>query len=131
MSDSIPGPATPGTDKIALRSRLVTQRRLSDPAVRLRTAVVVQTVLISVVRAQHPACVATYVPIGTEPGGADLPAVLAAALPPGARLLLPVLRPDNDLDWADFDGSLRAGRRGLLEPGGTPHGPEAIRDADL
>ncbi|GIM96033.1 hypothetical protein Ato02nite_078260 [Paractinoplanes toevensis] len=68
-------------------------------------------------------------PVGTEPGGADLPAVLAAH----ARVLLPVLLPDNDLDWVAYSGpaSLAPGPRGLREPTGPHLGVTAIAGADL
>jgi 5-formyltetrahydrofolate cyclo-ligase len=48
-------------------------------------------------------------------------------------VLLPLLRPDGDLDWASFEGpdSLVAGPRGLLEPGEPPRGVTAITSADL
>jgi 5-formyltetrahydrofolate cyclo-ligase len=72
--------------------------------------------------------VAAYAPLGSEPGGPDLPLVLAAA---GVRVLLPVLLPDNDLDWAVFEGGLTTGRRGLAEPTGPRLGVEGIRAADL
>ncbi|GAA4931662.1 hypothetical protein GCM10025331_14950 [Actinoplanes utahensis] len=74
---------------------------------------------------------AAYVPVGSEPGGPDLPFLLAAELPPDGRLLLPVLLPDNDLDWAVFTGTLTAATRGLLEPTGPRLGPDALRTADL
>jgi 5-formyltetrahydrofolate cyclo-ligase len=72
--------------------------------------------------------IAAYVPIGTEPGGADLPFVLAAA---GVRVILPVLLPDNDLDWAVFTGSLAPGPRGLSEATGERLGADGIRSASL
>jgi 5-formyltetrahydrofolate cyclo-ligase len=50
-----------------------------------------------------------------EPGGARLPAALAS----GRRLLLPVLRADNDLEWGVFAGALGPGRHGLSEPPGA------------
>ena len=48
-------------------------------------------------------------------------------------MLLPVLRPDGDLDWASYEGpdSLRPGPRGLTEPAEPPRGPGAIASADL
>jgi 5-formyltetrahydrofolate cyclo-ligase len=48
-------------------------------------------------------------------------------------VILPLLRPDNDLDWAAYDGpdGLRTARRGLLEPAGPPLGPEALVTADV
>jgi 5-formyltetrahydrofolate cyclo-ligase len=74
---------------------------------------------------------ASYVPVGAEPGGPDLPEVLHGALPPGSRLLLPVLRDDLDLDWAAHDHDLRPTHRGLSEPTGPRLGPAAIADAAL
>jgi 5-formyltetrahydrofolate cyclo-ligase len=71
------------------------------------------------------------VPVGPEPGGADLPDVLMDALPPGGRLLLPVLLDDGDLDWAVYSGTLVPGPRGLLEPDGPRLGVDAIREASL
>ena len=73
--------------------------------------------------------VAAYVSVGSEPGTRALRDALRAR---GVRVLLPVLLPDNDLDWgADEgpDGLVRAGR-GLLEPGGPRLGPEAVTQAD-
>ena len=51
----------------------------------------------------------------------------------GARVLLPVLEPDDDLDWSVYHGSgaLVTGRRGTLEPAATRLGRNAIGTADL
>lgn len=73
-------------------------------------------------------------PVGTEPGGAALPDELARAMPPGGRLLLPVLLPDADLDWAVHRPSgppPAPGPRGLREPTGDRLGVDAIRDTEL
>ncbi|OLB65691.1 MAG: 5-formyltetrahydrofolate cyclo-ligase [Actinobacteria bacterium 13_2_20CM_2_72_6] len=72
--------------------------------------------------------VAAYVPIATEPGGPELPDALA---PVCARLLLPVVRPDLDLDWAGYVGTLVPAAFGLREPPGTPLGPAAVTAAAL
>jgi 5-formyltetrahydrofolate cyclo-ligase len=132
--------------KIALRSRLITARRALTLSDRSAAAASLQDQILAFVRREHPSTIAAYVPIGPEPGGADLPAVLAAH----ARVLLPVLLPSLDLDWAVFGeppsagssagslsagslsaGSLSAGPRGLLEPGGPRLGVSAIASADL
>ena len=42
-----------------------------------------------------------------------------------------MLRSDNDLDWAVFDGALAPGRFGLSEPTGARLGVEAVLGADL
>jgi 5-formyltetrahydrofolate cyclo-ligase len=47
-------------------------------------------------------------------------------------VILPVLLPDGDLDWAVYAGdeSLAAARLGLLEPTGPPLGVDAIGTPD-
>ncbi|TSB21920.1 5-formyltetrahydrofolate cyclo-ligase [Streptomyces benahoarensis] len=73
--------------------------------------------------------VAAYVSVGREPSTRALLERLRGA---GTRVLLPVLLPDNDLDWAVYEGAdrlVKAGR-GLLEPAGPRLGPEAVTEAD-
>jgi 5-formyltetrahydrofolate cyclo-ligase len=131
MSDLATDAEKSPQNKIALRTRILTARRSLSDAELAAAATKIQNQLLSFVRVSKPAVVAAYVPVGREPGGADLPELLAGALPPGGRLLLPVLMPDNDLDWALFGGSLAAAPRGLREPDGPRLGPGAVRDADL
>lgn len=73
--------------------------------------------------------VAGYAGVGTEPHTLPL---LTALRERGTRVLLPVLLPDNDVDWVEFTGeaTLVPARRGLLEPRGTQLGTEAVRQAD-
>ena len=77
--------------------------------------------------------VAAYVSVGSEPGTR---ALLDALRTRGARVLLPVLLPDNDLDWGEYDGpdSLARVRHGgkmeLLEPVGDRLGAGAVTAAD-
>ncbi|MGP8301257.1 5-formyltetrahydrofolate cyclo-ligase [Streptomyces inhibens] len=77
-----------------------------------------------------PPTVAAYVSIGGEPSTRALLDRLRAA---GVRVLLPVLLPDNDLDWARYEGAGRLVRAGwgLLEPDGERLGPEAVAQADV
>ncbi|MGR6970969.1 5-formyltetrahydrofolate cyclo-ligase [Streptomyces cynarae] len=81
----------------------------------------------------HARTVAAYVSVGSEPG---TPALLDALRARGVRVLLPVLLPDNDLDWGTYAGpeslvSVRhGGRMALLEPAGERLGPEAVQEAD-
>src|SRR5690348_7707007 len=74
--------------------------------------------------------VAAYAPLPYEPGGASLLPALSAA---GPELLLPVVLPDRDLDWARYDGSLAPGGAllGVAEPTGPRLGPAAIAEVDL
>lgn len=119
--------------KREMRIALLARRRSLTGAQREAAAARVQAELISLVRRLRPARVTAYVPVGSEPGGADLPAALGAALPPEADLLLPVLMDDLDLDWARYTGpaSLVAAGRGLREPTDPPLGPEAVAGATL
>lgn len=78
--------------------------------------------------------VAAYVSVGTEPGTA---ALLEALRERGTRVLLPVLLPDDDLDWGPYTGpgSLAVvrygGRMELAEPTGPRLGPDAVTGADV
>ena len=68
----------------------------------------------------------TYLPIGTEPGSAELPEALRSA---GHEVLLPVVPAQlGPLDWARYDGpdDLGPGPIGLREPTGPRLGPTAI-----
>ena len=121
-------------EKIALRSRLLAARCAMTASDRLQAAASIQAVVVDWVRRSFVPgspvgrpLVAAYVPIGTEPGGADLPDVLAEH----ARVLLPLLLDDGDLDWAEYDGLLRPGPRGLRQPAGAGLGVDAVRSADL
>ncbi|MGW1890200.1 5-formyltetrahydrofolate cyclo-ligase [Streptomyces sp. NPDC002004] len=77
--------------------------------------------------------VAAYVSVGTEPGTLALLDALHAR---GVRVLLPVLLPDNDLDWGAYAGAggleeiHHAGKMALLEPRGERLGPDAVVAAD-
>jgi 5-formyltetrahydrofolate cyclo-ligase len=79
---------------------------------------------------QMAGTVAAYVSVGTEPGTAGLIFTLWKR---GTYVLLPVLLPDGDLDWASYEGpdSLMRGPRGLLEPSEPRRGVTAITSADL
>ncbi|WP_240929547.1 5-formyltetrahydrofolate cyclo-ligase [Streptomyces coryli] len=74
--------------------------------------------------------VAAYVSVGREPSTRELIDTLRDR---GTRVLLPVLRPDNDLDWAAYEGadSLVRARRGLLEPSAAALGVGAVTEADV
>ncbi|XVU24885.1 5-formyltetrahydrofolate cyclo-ligase [Actinoplanes sp. CA-054009] len=109
--------------KIALRNRLLTARRQSPPS----AATLLQDQVLAFVRRERPATIAAYVPIGTEPGGLTLVPALAEY----ARVLLPVLLPDGDLDWAEYSGALDSGPRGLLSPPGPRLGVSGIGQAGL
>ncbi|WP_217243273.1 5-formyltetrahydrofolate cyclo-ligase [Streptomyces sp. AC555_RSS877] len=77
--------------------------------------------------------VAAYVSVGSEPGTLTLLDALRAR---GVRVLLPVLLPDNDLDWGAYTGEgalarvQHGGKMALLEPVAERLGADAVTDAD-
>jgi len=85
--------------------------------------------LLAAPEVRRAATVTAYVAVGSEPGTAPLLDGLVAA---GHRVLLPVVLPDLDLDWAAYAGadSLAPARRGLLEPVGPRLGVDAVATAD-
>jgi len=117
-------------EKAALRSRLLSARRELTPRQREAAARALAAHGLRLAERYGAAAVAGYVSVGAEPGTRELLERLRAA---GLRVLLPVLLPDNDLDWGLYDGpeSLRPAGRGLLEPAGERLGPEAVCAAGL
>ena len=75
-------------------------------------------------------CVAAYIARSGEPETAPLLAGLAER---GVRVLLPVLLPDMDLDWAADDGPRVHSTLtpSLVEPAGERLGPAGIAAADV
>ena len=115
MPDGAPG------DKPTQRRRLLQARaRLSAQEHAAAAAALVEALLP--LAGAGP--VAAYASVGTEPS-TD---ALLVALP---EVLLPVLLPDGDLDWARADGPLVPGPRGLQQPTGARLGPDAIADCPL
>ncbi|WP_410809991.1 5-formyltetrahydrofolate cyclo-ligase [Micromonospora sp. 067-2] len=122
-----------GVAKRNTRAELLARRRALTGPARAAAAGRVQAELVALVRRLRPSRMTAYVPVGSEPGGPDLPEVLRAALPAGAELLLPVLRADLDLDWAAYAGpaALVAAGRGIREPAGARLGVAAVAGAEL
>jgi 5-formyltetrahydrofolate cyclo-ligase len=116
--------------KLALRDQILTARGRLGPAMLAERAGRVADLLLDAPEVRRAATVAAYVSVGREPGTGALLERLAAA---GKRIILPVLQPDLDLDWAVFtgDADLRRAGRGLLEPSGKLLGLEAVATADV
>lgn len=116
--------------KTALRDQLLTTRHRRRLLEVSEAAVTMAELLLRQDEVRRAATVAAYVSLGTEPGTGVLLDALVAA---GKRVIVPVLQPDNDLDWATYTGpgSLVPARRGLLEPGTPRLGPEAVATADV
>jgi 5-formyltetrahydrofolate cyclo-ligase len=116
--------------KAALRSRLLAAR--AELAEEQRTAAgrAIRDALLERPEVQMAGTIAAYCSVGAEP---DTRGLLFALWKRGSYVLLPLLRPDGDLDWASYEGpdSLVPGPRGLLEPGEPPRGPGAVARADV
>lgn len=119
--------------KRALRAQLLAARaRLPSAEVRRMSEALTRRAL-RLPELAGARTVAAYVSIGHEPATRTL---LEALRERGVRVLLPVLLPDNDLDWGAYRGAehlVRGGRPGsggLLEPDGDRLGPPAVTEAD-
>lgn len=134
-----PGPAEGGfvpvqtalsAAKASLRSRLLETRKALGTEKRAAAGRRLRDAVLSAPEAEMAGVVAAYISIGTEP---DTRGLVFALWKRGTYVLLPVLRPDRDLDWASYEGpdSLAPGPRGLLEPTEPPRGVTAITSADL
>ena len=116
--------------KIAIRDQLLTTRRRRPLVLVSEAARDIAAHLLAAPEVRRAATVAAYVSVGGEPGTGPLLDGLRAA---GKRVIVPVLRPDNDLDWAVYvsPADLVNAGRGLLEPAGERLGTDAIGTADV
>ncbi|HET9140323.1 5-formyltetrahydrofolate cyclo-ligase [Actinophytocola sp.] len=122
--------ATRAWSKARWRSELRAARRGVPASVRFAEAMALSNQLTSgrIVRPGQTLC--GYVPVGSEPGSAQM---LDDVADFGVRVLLPVVAGRGPLDWAWYAGpdSLRPGPYGLLEPIGERLSTTALRIADL
>jgi 5-formyltetrahydrofolate cyclo-ligase len=74
--------------------------------------------------------IAAYYSVGTEPATHSL---VYALWKRGSYVVLPILLPDGDLDWASYEGpdSLVPGPRGLRQPAEPPRGTGTVSRADV
>ncbi|WP_336216956.1 5-formyltetrahydrofolate cyclo-ligase [Nonomuraea sp. LPB2021202275-12-8] len=117
-------------DKLNLRRELISARASLAPQQLRSNATRIRETLLDQPWAQMAGLVACYWSTGTEP---ETHGLVFALWKHGATVILPVLREDDDLDWAVYDGpdTLAPGRRGVMEPVDTRRGVDAIRTAAL
>ncbi|MFK4066046.1 5-formyltetrahydrofolate cyclo-ligase [Streptomyces sp. NPDC029674] len=126
------GPDGQPTKRMLRRDFLAVRSGLTEDDVRKAAAVLADRAL-ELPELADARTVAAYVSVGSEPGTRALLDALHAR---GTRVLLPVLLPDNDLDWGVYDGEgslvrvQHLGKIELLEPAGTRLGPDAVLEAD-
>ena len=116
--------------KRALRDQLLTARNRRPLAESTDAAQRMTEHLLATTDVRRAATVACYASVDREPGTHLLLDALRAA---GKRVILPLMQPDRDLDWAvcsDPD-QLRPAAFGLLEPDGPALGRDAIGTADV
>jgi 5-formyltetrahydrofolate cyclo-ligase len=104
--------------KVRARSLLIKARRGRSEDELRRADQAILKALSDFVQETQPATIAVYKPFGTEPGARlprPLPDYFTESTAP-LGVLVPVLKPDKDLDWRDWR---------------APHGPGAISEADL
>lgn len=124
-----PGAEERRIQKIALRDQLSTERRRRSLAALVEDAAALAELLVSQPEVRRAATLAAYVSTSHEPGTGPL---LDRLRNLGRRVLVPVLRADDDLDWAPYHGpdSLVRARRGLLQPAAPPLGVDAVAGVD-
>jgi 5-formyltetrahydrofolate cyclo-ligase len=117
-------------DKAVLRARLLAARSGVPADERKAAGRLIRDALLDLPALQMAGTVAAYYSVGTEP---DTRGLIYALWKRGTYVLLPLLRPDGDLDWASYEGpdSLVPGPRGLREPGEPPRGVAAVARADV
>ena len=117
-------------DKAELRRHLLAGRRGLSPAELAAAGRSIRDAVLDLPETQMAGTVAAYWSIGAEP---DTHGLLFALWKRGTYVLLPLLLPDGDLDWASYEGpdSLRPGPRGLMEPTEPVRGVTAVCSADL
>jgi 5-formyltetrahydrofolate cyclo-ligase len=117
-------------DKAALRKQLLAARSELPADQRRDAGRLIRDALLDLPPLQMAGTVAAYYSVGTEP---DTRGLVYALWKRGTYVLLPLLLPDGDLDWASYEGpdSLVPGPRGLAEPGEPPRGAGAVARADV
>jgi 5-formyltetrahydrofolate cyclo-ligase len=116
-------------DKSVLRAQLLADRQGLPAADRDRAGRRYVAIAAAVPELAAASVVCCYHSFGTEPPTGPL---LAWLTDRGARVLLPVLRPDLDLEWAEYRGEeqMRPTAAGPFEPTGPLLGMSAIEAAD-
>lgn len=116
--------------KTELRARLLAARRGMAADARAVAGAAISRAVLDLPEVTTAGTVCAYLSVGTEPWTMDLVEELRAR---GVRVLVPVVRADLDLDWADYDGLDRIAQtqRGLEEPTGPRLGVDAVGAADV
>ena len=123
-------PASVAAEKAALRARLLAAREAQSADQRAAAGRLIRDHVLSLPQAQMAGTVAAYFSVGTEP---ETRSLIYGMWKRGTYVILPLLRPGGELDWASYEGpeSLVPGPKGLLEPSESPRGADAVARAAL
>jgi 5-formyltetrahydrofolate cyclo-ligase len=129
MSSSEPSGKV-AADKARLRRQLIAARNLISDSIRNEAGRLIRDHVLEMAEVAAAGTVAAYYSIGTEP---DTHGLIFALWKRGSYVVLPVLLPDGDLDWASYEGpdSLAPGPRGLLQPVEPVRGAGTVARADI
>src|ERR1700742_4075245 len=122
--------AGPAVDKASLRRRLGAARAAMPDSGRVAAGRLIRDHVLEMPEESAAGTVASYYSTGTEP---DTRGLIFALWKRGSYVVLPVLLPDGDLDWASYEGpdSLAPGPRGMLQPVEPVRGPGTVARADV
>src|SRR5215831_13953676 len=87
--------------KAELRARVLARRSALPADERTAAGQLIRDALLDVPQVQMAGTIAAYYSVGTEP---DTHGLVFALWKRGSYVLLPVLLPDGDLDWASYEG---------------------------
>jgi 5-formyltetrahydrofolate cyclo-ligase len=113
-----------------MRRRLVAARAGVSDAERSAAGRLIRDHVLEMPEVAAAGTVAAYYSVGTEP---DTHGLIFALWKRGSYVVLPVLLPDGDLDWASYEGpdSVVPGPKGLLQPAEPVRGPGTVARADV
>ena len=125
----LPGKEAAG-DKASLRRRLVAARGLMSDRTRNEAGRLIRDHVLGMPEVAAAGTIAAYYSIGTEP---DTHGLIFALWKRGSYVILPILLPDGDLDWASYEGpdSLAPAPRGLLQPVEPVRGVGTVARAEV
>jgi 5-formyltetrahydrofolate cyclo-ligase len=117
-------------DKGTLRRRQVAARTAMPDSIRNEGARLIRDHVLEMPQVTSAGTIAAYYSVGTEP---DTHGLIFALWKRGSYVVLPVLLPDGDLDWASYEGpeSLAPGPRGVLQPVEPVRGTGTVARADV
>jgi 5-formyltetrahydrofolate cyclo-ligase len=117
-------------DKGTLRRRQVAARTAMPDSIRNESGRLIRDHVLEMPQVTSAGTIAAYYSVGTEP---DTRGLIFALWKRGSYVVLPVLLPDGDLDWASYEGpeSLAPGPRGVLQPVEPVRGVGTVARADV